>query len=81
MSKQIHIKYYAVLREQANCGSETVSTSAETPIQLYNELSQRHDFSLHGHHIKVSINDNFEAMESKLSSDDRVVFIPPVAGG
>ena len=81
MNKNINIKYFALFREQAQAGSETVNTSAETVAELYQELSVKYNFSLGAENIRVSINDAYSDMSSPLAENDSVVFIPPVAGG
>jgi molybdopterin converting factor subunit 1 len=78
--KKLNIEYFAVLREQAGIDRETLSTAAETPQQLFAELSARYEFSpLQS--VKVAINDEFSDMNTALQEGDSVVFIPPVAGG
>jgi molybdopterin-guanine dinucleotide biosynthesis protein A len=79
--KSLHIEYYALFREQAGCKHETVETSAATPAALYAELKARHGFALPATQIKVALNDEFASWEKPLANGDRVVFIPPVAGG
>jgi molybdopterin synthase sulfur carrier subunit len=79
--KQIHIQYYAVLREQRGLGQETLRTEARTARDLYDELRAQHGFSLGVDRLSVAVNDEFATWDSVLSDDDSVVFIPPVAGG
>lgn len=79
--KTIVIQYFAVLREQAGRSEETVQTGADTPRALYAELAARHGFKLAREAVKVAVNDDFAAWEQALAENDRVVFIPPVAGG
>ena len=81
MNKTIHIKYFALFREQANTGTETVSTSAETAADLFKELAAKYRFTLDADHIRVSVNDAYQCINSTLNDNDAVVFIPPVAGG
>ncbi len=78
--KNIRIEYFAVLREQAGLDSETLSTAAETPQQLFAELNERYAFP-QLQSVKVAINDEFADMQTPLHDGDAVVFIPPVAGG
>jgi molybdopterin converting factor small subunit len=80
-SRTIHVQYYAILREQAGRSTETLATSASTPADLYAELAGRRGLRLAREHLKVAINDEFGAWDTKLADDDTVVFIPPVAGG
>ena len=79
--KTIHIQYYAALREQRKCREETVNTSAVTPLELYKELKTQHKFTLAENVLRVAINDEFKDWTTPLQSGDRIVFIPPVAGG
>jgi molybdopterin converting factor subunit 1 len=79
--KSLHIEYYALFREQAGRKHETIETSATTPAELYAELKARHGFALSAEQIKVALNDEFSSWSSSLTDGDRIVFIPPVAGG
>jgi molybdopterin converting factor small subunit len=70
-----------MLREQAGCGEEKVETRASTLAALYDELCSRHDFTVPTRRLQVAVNDDFVAWNSVLAAEDRVVFIPPFAGG
>ena len=80
-AKQINIQYYALLREQAGRSSETLATTAQTPRELYRQLSERYPFSLAPEMLRVAVNSEFSDWEQRLHAGDSVVFIPPVAGG
>jgi molybdenum cofactor guanylyltransferase len=80
-AKQIRVQYYALLREEAGKSEESVGTRAATPRELYEELQARYPFSLAVQMLKVAVNDEFSDWSQKLADGDRVVFIPPVAGG
>ncbi len=77
----VHLKYYALLREQAGCGEERLETAAADPAALYDELARRHGFSLARAQLKVAVNAEFSDWSRPLADGDEVVFIPPVAGG
>jgi len=79
--KTIHIRYYALLREERGLSEEAVKTVAQTPKELYKELSTRHHFRLGEDVLKVAVNDAFSNWESPIKDHDTVVFIPPVSGG
>ena len=81
MSLRVHIEYFALFREQAGCAEETVETVAGDPGQLYAELAERHGLTLEPGRLKVAVNDRFVDWDASLADGDRVVFIPPVAGG
>lgn len=76
----IRVEYYAILREQAGCDSESVDDAA-TPRDVYTQLVERHGFDLESARLRVAVNDRFADWDSALADGDRVVFIPPVAGG
>jgi len=80
-NKTIEIKYYAIFREQAGRSNENLQTQARTASELYTEISKTYNFSLSYKNVKVSINEQFQNMETELFAGDSVVFIPPVAGG
>ena len=71
-TKSIHIQYFAILREQRDAANETLQTPEETLRELYDALTDR---------VRVVVNEEFVDWDSTLSDGDRVVFIPPVAGG
>ena len=77
----IHIRYFAILREQAGKNSESLSTQAATPAALFNELKSRYPFTLNAEQLKVAVNTEFRDWQTSLKDGDQVVFIPPVAGG
>jgi molybdenum cofactor guanylyltransferase len=81
LAKQIRVQYYALLREQAGKSDEALVTRAATPRELYQELQARYPFSLTPQLLKVAVNDEFGDWSQALADGDRVVFIPPVAGG
>lgn len=78
---KIHVQYFAILREQRGLSAEELSTTAATPAALYDELRARHGFSLPRDRIRAAVNDAFVDATATLREGDRVVFIPPVAGG
>lgn len=77
----VRIQYFAILREQRGLAEETLTTSAATPAALYDELRARHKFTLPADRIRAAVNDTFVAATAPLNEGDRIVFIPPVAGG
>lgn len=81
MSKTITIQYFAILREQRGLSQETLATSASTPTALYDELRARYRFTLPADRVRAAVNDAFVPADAPLCDGDRIVFIPPVAGG
>jgi molybdopterin converting factor subunit 1 len=78
---QVRIQYFAVLREQAGVAEELVETRAATPADLYDEVRQARGLALPRSMLRVAVNDEFCEWSQPLREGDRVVFIPPVAGG
>ena len=58
-----------------------MGTSLKTAAELFDELAARHGLSLARSDMRVAINEEFGDWQQPLASGDRVVFIPPVAGG
>ncbi|WP_448527296.1 MoaD/ThiS family protein [Parathermosynechococcus lividus] len=79
--KTIHLRYFALLREQAHTESEERPTTAGTYAELYQELQRCYGFSLPLGQMKVAVNDAFVDLSTPVQEGDDVVFIPPVAGG
>ena len=77
----VHVQYYALLREQAGRSAERVVTAATTPAALYEELRARHGLTLARAQLRVAIDGEFADWQAPLADGTRVVFIPPVAGG
>jgi molybdopterin converting factor subunit 1 len=81
MTRTVHIQYFAVLREQAGRGSEAIQTVAADPEGLYEELRRLRGLSMPRSMLRVAVNEEFADWQRPLEDGDRVVFIPPVAGG
>jgi molybdopterin synthase sulfur carrier subunit len=77
----IHVQYFAILREQRGLARETLATAAPTAAALYEELRGRYNFTLPMDRVRAAINEEFVAWETPLREGQTVVFIPPVAGG
>jgi molybdenum cofactor guanylyltransferase len=80
-SRRLHVRYFALLREQAGRGAEELETQASTPRELYEELRARRGLTLAPEFLRVAVNDEFGDWRSPLADGDTVVFLPPVAGG
>ena len=77
----ISVQYFAILREQRGLSEEKLTTSAMSLTALYDELRARHRFTLPADRIRAAVNDAVGPSSSPLREGDRIVFIPPVAGG
>lgn len=80
--RQLHVRFFAILREQAGRSAFTLETTAGDAGALYAELQREFPgLTFPAHLLRVSINESYAEMNAPLSNGDRVVFIPPVAGG
>jgi len=77
----LRVQYFAILREQAGRAEEALETSAQTALELYEELRTRHGLKLAPEQLRVAINAEFGEWSQPLHSGDTIVFLPPVAGG
>jgi molybdopterin synthase sulfur carrier subunit len=81
MSKTVHVQYFALLREQRGQSKESLMTDARTISDLYAEVKIQYSFSLDRDVLRVAVNDKFVDWTTEFQSGDRIIFIPPVAGG
>jgi molybdopterin converting factor subunit 1 len=79
--RSLTLRYFALLREQTGLEHEQITTTAATPRELYEDLANRHAFTLPSNRIGVAVNNEFRTLDHFLNDGDQVVFIPPVAGG
>lgn len=79
--RRVNVRYFALLREQAGRGAESVQTEARTPQELYEQLRRERGLQLAPRFLRVAVNDEFGDWHQPLADGDTVVFLPPVAGG
>ncbi|OGX40031.1 MAG: hypothetical protein A3D87_08345 [Omnitrophica WOR_2 bacterium RIFCSPHIGHO2_02_FULL_50_17] len=79
--KLVHIQYFAILREARGKTEEDIQTTAATAQELYKELKNKFGFQIFQDSLRVCVNDEFCDWQTGLKEGDRIVFIPPVAGG
>jgi len=78
---KIRVRYFAVLRDRAGVGEESVETSAATARELVDELIQTRHLELPSTLIRPAVNGQFVDDSVAIHDGDEVVLIPPVAGG
>jgi molybdopterin converting factor small subunit len=78
---RVRVDYYAYFRDKRGLSTEDVETQATTLAELYCELAERHGFKLPLSSVRVVVGSEFVHMGAKLSAEDAISFIPPVAGG
>jgi molybdopterin converting factor small subunit len=81
MTRTIHLRYFAVLKEERGLTEETFVTELENPLAIFEKLNSEFHFSIDQTKCRVAINDEFVPWDQKLCDGDQVVFIPPVSGG
>lgn len=77
----VTVEYFALFRERARRDAEDLVLEDSSPATLYERLSRRYGFRLERASVHVAINDAYASWDAVLRPGDRVVFIPPVAGG
>ncbi len=77
----LQVQYFAALRDQAGRSEETLTTQAQTPRALFEELRALRGLQLRAEQLRVAINEDFAEWNQPLAAGDTVVFLPPVAGG
>ena len=81
MAVNVHIQYYANLREQSGINQESVTTQTKNVNEFYGELKDKYGFTLDTNVLRVAVNDEFVDWDYILKDEDNIVFIPPVSGG
>jgi MoaD family protein len=79
--RQVRIRYFAILREHAGISSEERATISATVEELYGEIKAEKAFGLEKEFVRVACNGDFVDWDYSLADGDKIVFIPPVAGG
>lgn len=78
---ELTVRWFAAYRELTGVEHETVSTAANTPAMLFDELKSHHPRLGKRDSALVAINDEMSDWSSELSPGDTVLFFPPVSGG
>jgi molybdopterin converting factor small subunit len=79
--KTITVRYFAMFREHAGLGEETLQLDAATAIDVFELTRNRHGSSEPTGHCKVAINDEMVEWTAAVNDGDTVLLFPPVAGG
>ena len=79
--KKVYIQYHALLREERNLPEEEWTTFATNARALYDELRHKYKFSLDCDRLRVAINNEFQNWDYAINNNDRIILVPPVAGG
>lgn len=79
--KRITLAYFGAIREKRGMSVESLTTTAETVSDLFDELSINGNLDFPRAALSVAVNDDFRHFDTPLQDGDKVVFMRPVAGG
>ena len=79
--KTITVCYFAMFREHAGVGEETLSLDVTTAADVFEQTRERHGSAEPNGHCKVAVNDRLADWDTPVSDGDTVLLFPPVAGG
>ncbi len=79
--KNVTVRYFAMFRENAGVGEETLSLDVATAADVFEATRDRHGSSEPQGHCKVAINDRMADWDTPVEDGDIVLLFPPVAGG
>lgn len=79
--KTITVRYFAMFREHAGVGEETLSLDVTTARDVFEQTRLRHGSTEPTGHCKVAINDTMADWTAVVDDGDTVLLFPPVAGG
>lgn len=79
--KTLTVRYFAMFRDAAGVGEETLTVAAATAADVLAAARERHGFREPAGHCKVAINDVMADWDSAVADGDTVLLFPPVAGG
>jgi len=80
---RVHVKLFAILREVAGTGDETLELPDGATVALVRErLTVIHPpLARHLPRVAYAVNRTYAPLETRLHDDDEVALIPPVSGG
>jgi molybdopterin synthase sulfur carrier subunit len=79
--KKITVRYFAMFREHAGLGEETLELNVATARDVFEQTRSRHQSTEPTGHCKVAINDAMADWDSVVNDGDAVLLFPPVSGG
>lgn len=79
--KTIKVRYFAMFREHAGLGEETLSLDIACAQDVFEQTRHRHGSTEPSGHCKVAINDEMAEWSAAVNDGDTVLLFPPVAGG
>jgi molybdopterin-guanine dinucleotide biosynthesis protein A len=80
-AREIRVAWFGHLAGRRGLREECVATAAETAGAFRREMEAVHRLGLDPAVVRVAVNDEFAAEDQRLRAGDKVVFLPPFAGG
>jgi molybdopterin synthase sulfur carrier subunit len=78
---KVRILYFASLRDAADRDHEDVATAGRDARALYEQVRQRHGFTMPAERLRVAVNGEFAGWDRALAEGDEIAFLPPMSGG
>jgi molybdopterin-guanine dinucleotide biosynthesis protein A/molybdopterin converting factor small subunit len=79
--RNVRVVWFGHLAGRRGVREESVVTAAETAGAFRREMGDLHGLNLDPSVVRVAVNDEFAPEELGLHTGDKVVFLPPFAGG
>jgi molybdopterin converting factor small subunit len=79
--KEFTVKWFAAYRDATGLEAQQVQSTAESPAELFAQLSQEHEKLGQYRRALVAINDEMASWDAPLKGGEQILFFPPVAGG
>ncbi len=79
--KSYTVSYFGLLAERRGVSEEQLTSHAETPSELYQDLDATHQLGLTIENFRVAVNDEFTEWSHLLEPGDRIALLPPMSGG
>jgi molybdopterin synthase sulfur carrier subunit len=76
-----HISYYGLLADRRGQAEESITTAAQTPEAVYQDIDSRHPLGMERSALRAVVNDEFVSWNHALHDGDRIAFLPPMSGG
>ena len=82
MSREIIVQYFASLREKRGLSEEIITTNANTPQELYQQLQKLYALNdAPAEALSVAINHVLDLWDKPLQTGDTVAFLSPYSRG
>ena len=78
----VTVCYYGAFRSEVTYGQEKIETDAETLEELFEALKRKYHFDLEIVDCLFAVNDTYvNCLTQRISDNDTISFVSPMAGG